>query len=229
MTTANHAAAQIPTPQPTGSLAMIGTLAGIAFVSGVLLALVYEGTYDRIQQNQQARTRAAVLDILPGVVSQQVFEASAPGPDGQPVTQEFFAGYDASGALVGVAIEASDSGGYGGEIRVIYGYLPDKQEITGMKVLLSRETPGLGDRISTDAAFQANFAGMQLALDPDSKQPVHSLTYVKPGEADKPTDVEGISGATISSQAVTRAVRASTERMLPVVHDMLDELRRGSQ
>lgn len=228
MDTATHASNLPQTPQPTSSVAMIGTLTGIALVSGLLLALVYQGTYDRIQHNRQARTRAAVEEILPGIVSQRAFEAETSLDDGV-VTQQIYAGYDASGALVGVAIEASDSGGYGGEIRIIYGYLPDKQEITGMKVLLSKETPGLGDRITTDPAFRANFDGLQVPLDPESKEPVTPIVYAKPGAGGSAGEVEGISGATISSQAVTRAVRESTARVLPIVYDMLDELKKGGQ
>ncbi len=228
MTTATQTVDRQQAPQPPNSVAMIATLAGITLVSGLLLALVYQGTRDRIQDNRHARTRNAVMEILPGIATQQVFQASVPYNDAT-VTQDIHAGYDASGDLVGVAIEASDPGGYGGEIRVIYGYLPDKQEISGMTVLLSKETPGLGDRISTDPDFQANFDGLQVPLDPETKQPKHPISYVKPGAADAPGEIEGISGATISSQAVARAIRNSTINVLPVVHDMLDELKKGGQ
>ena len=57
-----------------------------------------------------------------------------------------FAGYDDNDQLVGLAIEAQAMG-YQDVIRLIYGYSFEAQAIIGIRVLESRETPGLGDRI----------------------------------------------------------------------------------
>ena len=46
--------------------------------------------------------------------------------------------------------------GYQDVIRILlYGYSPEHQAIVGMRVLESRETPGLGDKIEKDPAFLA--------------------------------------------------------------------------
>ncbi|HDP35502.1 MAG TPA: RnfABCDGE type electron transport complex subunit G [Candidatus Hydrogenedentes bacterium] len=229
MTTTAQNAQLTQAPQSTGSLVMIGTLGGIALVSGLLLALVYHGTYDTIQRNNYERTAEAVLTLLPGAVSQKMFAVHAPGPNGDATPQNIYAGYDADGNLMGVALEALDNGGYGGEIRLLYGYLPDKEIVTGMRVLLSKETPGLGDRIKTDPGFQKNFNGLDVSLDPDTRKPKNPISYTKPGTDKEPWQVEGISGATISSQAVARAMRNSVNTLLPIVHEMLDELRKGGK
>lgn len=219
----------IQEPAASNSLSMIGTLGVISLVSGLLLALVYQGTLNTIIRNNEERTGMAVLDILPGAVKQQIFTVSVPGDKGVTSEQKIYAGYDISGKLVGVALEASDSGGYGGEIRLLYGYLPGKGKVSGMKVLLSKETPGLGDRIKSDPTFQANFNGLDVALDETMKALKNPVSFSKPGADKGPGQIEGISGATISSKAVARAMSASTSALLPVVHEMLDELKKGGK
>lgn len=220
---------KIQEPAAGNSLAMIGTLGIISLVSGLLLALVYQGTLNTIIRNNEARTGIAVLDILPGAVKQKVFTALVPEDSGETYEHRIYAGYDISGKLVGVALEAIDNGGYGGEIMLLYGYLPSEQKISGMKVLISKETPGLGDRIKSDPAFHANFDGLEVPLSDDFKTLKHPISYAKPGSDKGPGQIEGISGATISSKAVARAMNASTSALLPVVHDMLDELKEGGK
>ena len=180
-------------------------------------------------RNKEERTKAAVLELLDGATEQKIFTVTTTGSNGEAIQQNIYAGYDASGTLVGVALEAVDNGGYGGEIRMLYGYLPDKEIITGMKVLLSKETPGLGDRIKTDPAFKANFDGLDVALDETAKALKNPISFSKPGAEKGPGQIEGISGATISSKAVTRAMNAGTNALLPVVHEMLDELKKGGK
>lgn len=229
MTTTNQTAEHTTAPQTPSSLAMMGTLGCIALVSGLLLALVYQGTYDIIERKNQARTANAVLTLLPGAVTQEAFSVAVPGPGGQVSTQKIYAGYDAAGALAGVALEASDRGGYGGEIRVLYGYMPDQEQVTGMTVLFSKETPGLGDRIKNDPKFLANFSGLNVPLDTATKKLKTPIAFVKPGSEKEPGQIEGISGATISSQAVARAMRNSTDALLPIVHEMLDQLKKDGR
>ena len=219
----------MPSTPPTGSLTMMGTLGGIALVSGLLLALVYQGTYDIIQRNNQARTADAVLMLLPGAVSKEEFPVSMSGKSGETIAQKIYAGYDSKGALAGIALEAVDRGGYGGEIRVLYGYDPVREQLTGMTVLFSKETPGLGDRIKNDPKFLANFSGLDVPLDPQTNTLKTPIAFVMPGSEKEPGQIEGISGATISSQAVARAIRNSTDALLPIVHEMLDDLKKDGR
>ena len=77
-------------------------------------------------------------------------------------------------------------------IRLIFGYDPGSGEVLGMKVLESKETPGLGDKIEKDSSFVAEFAGVEAPL-----------VGVKPGNAAGGEDeVVMITGATISSRAI---------------------------
>ena len=94
-----------------------------------------------------------------------------------------FAGFDRDGKLVGLAIETQGMG-YQDLIRLLYGYSPDEQAIIGIRVLESRETPGLGDRIETDANFLRNFQRLDVTLNSDGTQLAHPIEFVKVGKED---------------------------------------------
>lgn len=94
-----------------------------------------------------------------------------------------------SGALAGWAF-AAETPGFQDRIRLLIGLDADASRIVGLVVLESRETPGLGDRIR-EPEFRDRFAG----------QP-----------AEGPVRVDAITGATISSEAVVRAVGEEVER-----------------
>jgi electron transport complex protein RnfG len=81
-----------------------------------------------------------------------------------------------------------------------------------MKVLEEKETPGLGDRIEKDTAFVGGFAG---ALTP--------LKGVKRGQSKEPSDVDMITGATISSRTVIRAINKTLDRLRPALAARLQE------
>lgn len=82
------------------------------------------------------------------------------------------------------------------------GLTPDMSKLTGIKVLEQIETPGLGTKIVVDPSnkqdpfwFPAQFKG------------VHTSPEIMVIKNAKPThnyEVQGITGATISSKAVTR-------------------------
>jgi electron transport complex protein RnfG len=125
-----------------------------------------------------------------------------------------FAGYDEKHELVGVAIEAQRMG-YQDVIQLLYGYSLEEEALIGMRVLSSRETPGLGDRIETDATFQQNFVALDMRLADGGEQLAHPIEFVKPGEKASPWQIDGISGATISSQAVAEMLRDSSAEWIP--------------
>lgn len=127
-----------------------------------------------------------------------------------------YAGYDENGKLAGVAVEASGIG-FAGALRVLYGYDPWKQVITGLHVLESKETPGLGDKIEKDSGFHANFAALDVSLNDDFSVPRNTITTVKAGHKKNPWEVDGITGATISSRAIGNILAASTRQMVPLI------------
>jgi electron transport complex protein RnfG len=190
------------------SLRLVATLGLAGLLSGLIIAAVYEATLPAIEAYRAQVLRDAVFKVLPGIEQMQrlVYQ------DGQLVASEgeadeddvLFAGYAADGALVGYAIPTAGPG-FQDIIRVLYGYLPDKRQVSGMEVLESRETPGLGDKIYKDLAFVANFDA--LAVDPE-------IVAVKKGTKTQPNQVDAITGATISSKAVVRIINEANRRWL---------------
>ena len=101
------------------------------------------------------------------------------------------------GKLLAIVLP-SESKGYGGAIKLLVAIAPDGK-VYDFKVLGHNETPGLGDNIKKPK-FKDQFAGKSLAQLNVVKQPVTD------GSA-----VEAITGATISSKAVTAAIREAVE------------------
>jgi Na+-translocating ferredoxin:NAD+ oxidoreductase subunit G len=89
----------------TPAWAMLRTLGGIALISGLLVALVYQFTLPIIAENQRVLTEKAVFRVLPGAVSKRDFVITpegglAPAEEGASGDLVYGA-YDAEGRLQG--------------------------------------------------------------------------------------------------------------------------------
>ncbi len=213
-----QAAMDMPVMPSSGRL--IATLGLIAMLAGLMIVLVFQVTLERIARNHQEALERAVFTVLPGATSRTNYRLDADGlralPDEAIAQANLFAGYDADGTLVGLAIEAS-SRGYADVIRVLYGYSLERESIIGFTVLQSSETPGLGDKIEKDPAFLANFETLDVQLNADRTALVNEIVTVKQGAKTQPWQIDGISGATVSSMAIGRALRESTNRLIPLL------------
>ena len=111
-------------------------------------------------------------------------------------------------------------------IYLLYGYDPGCQCIRGIQVLKLAETPGLGDRIMKDPAFLENFKALDARLDLSGTALLHPIVTVKHGSKRNPWEIDAISGATISSRAVGKAINLSARKILPAVKPLLDRISR---
>ncbi|MCK8462482.1 NADH:ubiquinone reductase (Na(+)-transporting) subunit C [Aliiroseovarius sp. S1339] len=91
--------------------------------------------------------------------------------------------------------------GYNGPIRAMLALRGDMNTIAGLTITDQAETPGLGARIE-EAEWQALFAGKQIADDKGTLR-----FSVARGPANTEYEVDGITGATRTSNAITRMVR----------------------
>ncbi len=188
------------TPRLVLTLTVAGLLSGLAIVSA------YELTRPIIAANQARFMREAVFKVIPGAERLQQLAWSdgtlAPAVDeaGEP---SIYAGYDAGSRFLGYAIPGEGTG-YQDTIGLLYGFDPARRRVTGMEVLVSSETPGLGDKIYKDEAFVGAF--LDLAIEPE-------IELVKEG-ASADNQVDGITGATISSQAVVRIINQANAEWL---------------
>ena len=110
---------------------------------------------------------------------------------------------------------------------MLYGYSPQREAVVGMQVLASKETPGLGDKIEKDPAFLANFRALDVALAADGQSLAHPVSVVKSGAKTSPWQIDGITGATISSKAIGNMLRHSTAYWVPRLYPLQRELARG--
>jgi electron transport complex protein RnfG len=220
-----------PAAPEANSARMIVTMGAIGLIAGLLIVLTYQVTFPVIKRNKAEALERAVFEVIPGAGSKTTFLRDGDrlsvleGED--DTARKYYAGYDDTGRLVGVAIEASGQG-FQDIVRLLYGYSPECRCIVGMKVLESRETPGLGDKIMTDDQFKANFDALDVELTGDGAAVAHPIEMVKHGEKSQPWQVEAITGATISSRAVANILRASSAEAVPVIEENLGALGEGN-
>ncbi len=208
---------------------MYQAMVGIALVCGVLIVLAFQWTKPIIEKNRAEALEKAIFYVLPEAKASKTFvlregdrfEALA-GKAGK--AKVVHAGYDESGRLVGFAIQAQGMG-YQDNVVVLYAYKPDLGAVTGFRVLETRETPGLGDKIDIDPGFLANFEKLVVELDPDLQSVVHPIEVVKHGTKTQPWQIDAITGATVSSTAVAKILRESTGFWAPRLQQHLDDFR----
>lgn len=207
----------LPTPTPVWKL--YRALVGIGVICGLLIVAAFEFTRPQIQRNKVEARKQAVFFVLPGATRVGTFRLGANGsyapvPDDSEGEGLAFAGFDDRQQAVGVAIEARGNG-YQDEVRVLYGYSFEQQAIIGIRVLESRETPGLGDRVETDADYLANFKKLDVALDQSKQALAHPIAFVKQGNKQHPWQIDGITGATVTSKAIAEMLRSSAASAIP--------------
>ncbi|MHC4446802.1 MAG: FMN-binding protein, partial [Planctomycetota bacterium] len=197
-------------PEPS-SFRLVATLTVAAFISGFVLAGVFQITKPVIDANKARELRLGVFKVVPGASRIQKFVVRE-GRLVQVAEEEIVTGpvihaaHDDTGRFLGWAI-SGDGPGFQDTIGVLYGYDPARRLVTGMHILESSETPGLGDKIYKDADFVETFTA--LSIDPQ-------IVLVKDGR-DADNEVDAITGATISSRAVVRIINEANERWLPLL------------
>ena len=223
---------QNPANTSANSFSMLRAMVGIGILCALMIVLTYEGTFGRIEQLKAEALEKAIFRVIPGIVKSSAFQLD---PDGNFVeaseentTPMIYAGYDENDRLVGVAVEASGQG-YADILRILYGYDPESQKIIGFYVLESKETPGLGDKIEKDPNFLANFGALDLSLNDDWSAVKNRVIPVKKGAKENAWEVEGITGATISSRAIGNIIGESTDYWVPVIYKNKEKLMLNSE
>ena len=202
------------------TIIITGAAMGLGLAASKAVAL--KGANLSIVDYNAEALEKAVFKVVPGISKTRIFELTAEGTfvpsDGKDRSKTLvYAGYDDSDVFKGIAIEASGQG-YAEILRIIYGYDPETQTVVGFYVLESKETPGLGDKIEKDEDFLANFKALVLALTEDLTQIQNPVMPVKSGMKKNPWEVDGITGATISSRAIGNIIGESSAKMIPLIY-----------
>ena len=157
------------------------TLFLIAGIMAGLLAGVSAFTRDRIENAKAAERKAAIEKIFG---ESDIIERSL--PDGADECIDSIYAVSSGEALLGYAVYCTPAGYGGKEIEMIVG-ISDKGSVKEILIIADNQTAGIGDKIN-NKDWLAQLSGKD------------KETY---------TGVDTISGATKSSAAVDRAVRAS--------------------
>jgi len=160
-------------------------LAAACFISGIVIGSVYFVTAPVAAQKAEEMKQDSMKSLVPDA---EHFTEVA-GHDG------WFAAEQGGQAIA--YIVPSESKGYGGKIKMLVAVTADAKVID-FSILEHNETPGLGDN-AQKPAFRQMFAGkgadkLEVTKDPGNKENIQAMT-----------------GATISSRAVTKAVREAVE------------------
>lgn len=199
---------------------LLVTLAGGGALAGLLIVFVFGWTQPTIQAYKARMLQLAVQEVLEAphrYDTLYVYEGTLTDtlPEGvRPADAEVvYHGYREDGSSIGYAIAAGEPG-FQDIVRLLFGYDPRTKTILGMKVLESKETPGLGDKIEKDMGFVTQFQG--------ARSP---LTGVRSRNAtgEDPHEVAMITGATISSCAVIRIINNALERLEPALQESVAE------
>ena len=218
-------------PQATSMAAIVRTLGIVSAVCGLIIVGAYQSTLDAANANRRLALERAVFQVIPAAKSIEPYYAL---PDRSIVADrgtaeppagalKFFAAYDGSGRLAGIAAEGAAKG-YADTVRIMFGYSPACQCITGIGVVAMRETPGIGDKIYTDQAFLANFKALDARVNGDLSGLANAIRTVKHGTKTQPWQIDAIAGATITSRAVGKAINDSAARLLPVLAPNIDKI-----
>ena len=169
----------------------------------LILALVYQGTKPIIAQRAADDLAAAKVEVLSGA---DTFK-DTPLPAGlstEPLQtiKALYVGTKA-GAFEGIVVSAL-SRGYDAVGVVLTVGIDKSGTITGIHVGDQKETPGLGTKVLDPAeAYMPQYKNLKPATD---------LVLVKnKASGDAPEKIDAVTGATITSRAVWRAVEGALE------------------
>ena len=187
-------------------------LAVLGIISAGLLAFVYEKTEAPIKLAKLKKTSHALMEVLPPFDNQPASETIEVKADNGTEVTYYIAKKD--GHVVGIAGEGYSMKGFSGKITVMAGMTTDG-EITTVIVTEQHETPGLGT-VVTNRVRQKTIMDLLGKGKSEKGLPPNKILDGFSGHTadnDSPWKVKKdggefdfVTGATISSRAVTGAV-----------------------
>ncbi|MBB1076385.1 RnfABCDGE type electron transport complex subunit G [Rhodoferax sp. 4810] len=209
---------------------MLLALGLVAAICGLIIVVAYEGSLSSVKENRRVAMERAIHKVLPGAAKTVAYVALpngsvSPAADAADAANgvPFHAAFDAAGQLMGIAAEGSAKG-YAGNVRIMFGYSPQCNCVVGFSVVSMQETPGIGDKILKDASFLANFKALDVRLAADMKALANEVKTVKHGTKTQAWQIDAISGATVTSRAVGRAINDAAQALLPVLVPQIEKI-----
>jgi electron transport complex protein RnfG len=170
---------------------MVSSLVVVTLVASTALGYVYELTKGPIAEARLAKKVRAIDEVVSGYDNNPVDEMYKIAIEGAEDSLEVYPAR-MKGKLVASAIRSYSPKGYGGNVWLMVGLLPNG-EINNIAVLEHKETPGLGTKMN-DEEYKKQYIGQN----PGS----FMLDVVKDGG-----QVDALTGATITSRAFSEATQ----------------------
>ena len=171
----------------------------ITAISGLLLGIVYDVTKEPIAVQEALRKNKACKEVFQDAVNFEVLELSAPetGEKKAATINEVSQAVAEDGKVLGYVLDITTHEGYNGDIQFTMGIRMDGT-VNGISLLSIAETPGLG--MKAEDVLKPQFADKNVSL----------FTYTKTG-AMSPDQIDAISGATVTTNAMVNGVNAGLE------------------
>jgi Na+-translocating ferredoxin:NAD+ oxidoreductase subunit G len=187
--------AEVPSWRLVATLALAGALAGVLIVG------VFQWAEPQILEHRARVLATAADEVLAGpdqvlrlFVLPDGLAPDAPAGLDTARAEKVYMGFRA-GSPVGFAV-VGQKPGFQDIVQVIFGYDPASNQVLGMRVLESKETPGLGDKIFKDLRFVGGFEGVLAPIRP----------VAEGAGSGAPNEAELITGATISARVVVEII-----------------------
>lgn len=168
-----------------------GVLLIITIVVAGLLGVVNAVTKDKIAENKQLKIQNAISQIAPDTDASEIEFTT----EDSTVTAVYQ--LKANGENAGLCVQVVNPEGFGGDITLMVGVDPENK-IIGVQIVSLAETPGLGTK-ANDSEWLSQYNGLS--------GPLNIVKNTKTGD----NDIVAVSGATITSTAVTHGVQSALD------------------
>ncbi len=190
-------------------ISMVVVLTVMTAVSGGLLASLKSSTEGRIEEQIFKFALAPAMNEIFGEVdndpAKEKFEIEHEG-----IKYKFYPAKLKDGSKA-VAFETKGKGGYGGPVGLMVGINLDSDKIVAARVTTHAETPGLGSRAKDDPEFVGQFTDKSMDVNLSLKNENGSI--------------DAMSGATITSKAVTLAAVQAQDLYKKLKTEILKQIK----
>lgn len=169
-------------------------LCAITLIAGTLLGITYSVTEQPRADQQKRQREIALSNVIDNATFDKEIEIKS-AEQYNKITNIYEANRDSN--VVGFAFKLVTPEGYNGNVELVVGIIDGK--VTGVDIIKQSETPGLGAKSDEDE-FKNQFID----------KTAEPLEVVK-NESENDNAINAISGATITSKAVTYAVNQAID------------------
>lgn len=172
---------------------MVLVLALVCFGASAAVAVVYAVTKEPIEVATAEKTNKAIKEVVPAFDNE-------PSKDVLEVNGNKVYVAKNQDVIIGYAIESTSKKGFGGNVKIMVGFLPTG-EVYNTSVISHSETPGLGAKITDSKSHFITQWNNKNLTDGSVK-----VAVTKDGG-----DIDAITASTISSRAFCDAMAIAAE------------------